>query len=75
MQAFYGSKKKYDAIPKDWETYYKRGIIPEEYNQIELGFDQNTPVEELDNEDMRQAAAFRGGEGLSETLEMGRLYK
>lgn len=75
MQAFYGSKKKYDAIPKDWETYYKRGIIPEEYNQIELGFDQNKPVEELDIEDMRQAAAFRGGECLSETMEKGRLYK
>lgn len=75
MQAFYGSKKKYDAIPKDWETYYKRGIIPEEYNQIELGFDQNKPVEELDIEDMRQAAAFRGGECLSETMEKGQLYK
>lgn len=62
-------------LSHDWETYYKRGIIPEEYNQIELGFDQNKPVEELDIEDMRQAAAFRGGECLSETMEKGQLYK
>ncbi|MDE6189894.1 MAG: NAD(P)-dependent oxidoreductase, partial [Clostridia bacterium] len=39
------------------------------------GYDESKPTEELDIEDMKQAAEFRGGKVVSETMEKGELYK
>ena len=41
---------------------------------LDHGFDESKPVAELDIEDMRQAARFRGGECLSESMVKGDMY-
>lgn len=41
---------------------------------LDHGYDETKPDEQLDIEDMRQAAAFRGGKCLSESMEKGDLY-
>ena len=42
--------------------------------RLDHGYDESKSDEELDIEDMRQAAAFRGGKCLSETMTKGDLY-
>lgn len=41
---------------------------------LDHGFDESKPISELDLEDMKKAAAFRGGFCLSEEMEKGDLY-
>ena len=41
---------------------------------LDHGFDETKPVEELDLSDMKQAAGFRGGKCLSDSMEKGDLY-
>ena len=73
IKVWFGSREKYEAIPKDWKDIilYKPIDLP---NYLDHGFDETKPAEELDIEDMRQAAKFRGGECLSETMEKGDMY-
>ncbi len=70
IDAYWGSKKAWDALPeklsemehfKDWDT-----VVP-----IDHGYDESKPESELDMEDMRGAAAFRGGELLSTEMKKG----
>ena len=42
-----------------------------EMQLLDHGYDESKPEAELDIEDMRQAALFRGGECLSETMTKG----
>ena len=57
----------YDAIRKT-ENLGKFGYL------LDHGYDESKPDEELDIEDMRAAAAFRGGECLSPAMKKGDLY-
>lgn len=69
INAFYGSKEKWAAIP-DWKhtdlSHPANKIIT-----IDHGFDENKPRNEFTIEDMKQAASFRGGKCLSETMKKG----
>lgn len=44
------------------------------YNKLYHGYDENKPDSELDLQDMKKVASFRGGECLSESMTKGDLY-
>lgn len=73
IKVWFGSREKYEAIPKKWDDIVlsKPIDLP---NFLDHGFDETKPAEELGIEDMRQAAQFRGGKCLSETMTKGDLY-
>lgn len=75
IKVWYGSKEKYEAIPRDWDdVVITRPLDIPPKKMMKLGFDETKPVEELDIRDMKEAAAFRGGECLSETMTKGDMY-
>ena len=49
-------------------------MIIKHHLYLDHGFDENKPRNELDIEDMKQAAKFRGGECLSTSMTKGDLY-
>lgn len=57
----------YDAIRKT-ENLAKYGFL------LNHGYDESKPDSELDIQDMRDAAAYRGGKCISETMTKGDLY-
>lgn len=57
----------YDAMRKT-ENIAKMGYL------LSHGYDESKPDSELDIEDMKEAASFRGGECLSENMTRGDLY-
>ena len=57
----------YDAM-RDIKNVKKMGYL------LSHGYDESKPDSELDLADMRDAAAFRGGECLSESMTKGDLY-
>ncbi|MBQ6145840.1 MAG: NAD(P)-dependent oxidoreductase [Clostridia bacterium] len=70
IDAYWGSRKAWEALPEkasemdhftDWDK-----VVP-----IDHGYDETKPESELTREDMAGAAAFRGGELLSETMQTG----
>ncbi len=70
IEAYWGSKKAWEALPKkvsemeaftDWDKVVT----------IDHGFDESKPEEDLDFEDMKGAAEFRGGKLLSDGMETG----
>ena len=69
ISAYYGSYEKWAAIPK-WENW-DLSHPSDTPKTLSHGFDETKPLEALDIHDMEQAAAFRGGKCLSETMEKG----
>lgn len=70
IDAFWGSRKAWENLPdsmkdmahfKDWDK-----VI-----WIDHGYDESKPESELNLEDMKKAAEFRGGRCLSDTMETG----
>ena len=70
IDAYWGSRKAWEAIPAkasemdhftDWNT-----VVP-----IDHGYDETKPESELNRNDVAGAAAFRGGELLSEEMTTG----
>lgn len=70
IDAYWGSRKVWEALPDkvsdmeaftDWDTVV----------HIDHGYDESKPEEELDYNDMKGAAKFRGGKLLSETMTTG----
>ena len=70
IDAFWGSKKRWEALPAsikdmkhftDWDT-----VVP-----IDHGYDESKPEAELDLEDMKGAAKFRGGSCDSVAMNKG----
>ncbi len=69
IAAYWGSKKAWEAIPSfenfkhftDWNT-----VI-----HIDHGYDESKPETELNLADLRGAAKFRGGNCLSENMQVG----
>ena len=70
IDAYWGSRKKWEEIPgkyselqrfKDWDT-----VVP-----IDHGYDETKPERELDLDDVKHAAEFRGGSCLSEEMTRG----
>jgi nucleoside-diphosphate-sugar epimerase len=71
ITAFFGSKERWKAIPS-WNEY--KVIEPsKEAIRLNHGYDETKPKSELDLEDMKQAAKFRGGDCLSATMQKGDL--
>jgi nucleoside-diphosphate-sugar epimerase len=70
ITAFFGSREDWARIP-DWgEQKIERGIEP---IRLYHGYDEDKPSSELGLDDMRGAAAFRGGECLSREMTRGDL--
>ena len=74
IKVWFGSREAYDAIPDDWDKciIYKPLNLPGK--PLKRGFDESKAPAELEIEDMRSAAAFRGGECLSESMTTGGIY-
>lgn len=72
INAFFGSRVQQKKIP-DWPAW---NLSSPSSKSIRLshGYDESKPLESLDLEDMRKAAAFRGGRLLSEQMERGDLF-
>lgn len=72
ISAYFGSVEEWEKIG-DWSTF--KIVRPtEEITYLDHGYDESKPLSELDIEDMKKAAAFRGGECLSGTMEKGDIY-
>lgn len=71
IKAFFGSREAQAAIP-GWKDF---DLTPPSDTPVRLshGYDESKPTETLDIEDMREAARFRGGRCLSETMKRGDL--
>ena len=73
IKAYFGSREEREKIGS-WEEMRDIHLSgEEEAERLSHGYDESKPLAELDIEDMRQAAAFRGGKCLSETMTKGDL--
>ena len=70
LNAYFGSYDKWKNLPTKWEeTDLSRPS--EQMTYLNHGYDESKPIEELDIEDMKKAAEFRGGECISESMIKG----
>ncbi len=90
IAAYFGSRENLECMPRDWKDYavLAKGELADafiDYEQLRdvkqaqklilsHGYDESKPDSELGIEDMKEAAAFRGGECLSESMTKGDLY-
>lgn len=72
INAHFGSLEAWKAIGSWDELDTSRPVS--EPRLLDHGYDESKPVEELDIEDMKKAAKFRGGECLSESMVKGDLH-
>lgn len=73
IKAYFGSREEREKIGS-WEEMRDIHLAgEEEAERLSHGYDESKPLSELDIEDMRQAAEFRGGKCLSETMVKGNL--
>ncbi len=82
IQAYYGGWEAYESMPDRWENvdllcekpdYAQRKHHDKRFD-LDHGYDENKPDSELDIADLKQAAAFRGGKCLSDSMTKGDLY-
>lgn len=71
VKAYFGSRDEWAMIP-DWKDMDLTHPTAEP-KLLSHGYDESKPLAELTIEDMRQAAAFRGGKCLSESMTVGDL--
>ena len=75
MTAYYGSKEEWEKIPSKWEDFkimkFDKDNSAAEQFKLDHGYDESKPESELDIEDMKQAAKFRGAECLSDSMTKG----
>lgn len=69
ISAYFGSYEKWKQIPK-WKNYQAVNP-PKEPTFLNHGYDEDKKKEDLDIEDMKQAAIFRGGVCKSTTMIKG----
>ena len=72
IAAYYGSMEAYKAI-KPWKEQDLSRPSETPLIDIKHGYDESKPRAELDIDDMREAASFRGGKCLSESMVKGDL--
>ncbi|MBR2032603.1 MAG: NAD(P)-dependent oxidoreductase [Alistipes sp.] len=73
IKAYFGSREEREKIGS-WEEMRDIHLAGEaEAERLSHGYDESKPLAELDIEDMRQAAEFRGGKCLSKTMTKGDL--
>jgi len=73
ITAYFGSMEEYKQIPTNWNDFKIIDLNVENPKLLDHGYDTNKPESELDIEDAKAAAIFRGGELLSEQMEKGDL--
>jgi len=77
LSAYVGTFEDWEAIPKTWEEFglidFNKDDSDAEKYRLDHGYDETKPECELDIDDMKQAAKFRGGECLSESMTKGDL--
>ena len=75
LSAYYGTYEDWAKIPSKWEDFeiikFNKKVEDAENYKLDHSYDETKPESELDIEDMKQAAKFRGGECLSETMVKG----
>lgn len=69
VSAYFGSYEAWKNIP-DWD-HVDKSRPSDTPVYLDHGYDEKKPKSEWDIEDMRQAAAFRGGKCLSPTMRKG----
>ena len=82
IMAAFGGKEKYEKIPDTWEKTdlfcehpdYEEMKKHDPSKDLSHGYDETKPDPELSLEDMKEAAAFRGGKVLSTDMTMGDLH-
>jgi len=70
IDAYWGSRKNWEAIPEDINDF-KHFKEWDKVIQLDHGYDETKPEGDLDIDDMRGAAKFRGGECRSTAMEKG----
>lgn len=91
LKAFFGGREAYENIGEDWENFplLAEGKTAQgEVDYLSLkdkdgakkyllshGYDETKPLDALGFEDLQGAAAFRGGECLTEDYAPGELYR
>ena len=73
IKAFFGSMEEYKKIPTSWENYKFIDLNVENPKLLDHGYNESKPESEIDIEDVRNAAKFRGGELLSQSVKKGDL--
>ena len=72
INAHFGSRTEWEKIPS-WKDY-KLEELSKTPVILDHGYDESKPTSELDIEDIRKAAQFRGGELLSQSMVKGDMY-
>ena len=72
ISAFFGSRKAWEAIP-DWQ-HTDLSRPSETPMMLNHGYDETKPMEEWNIDDIRQAAQWRGGRCVSESMTVGDAY-
>jgi nucleoside-diphosphate-sugar epimerase len=78
ISAYYGSMEEYKAIPESWDDF--KIVIPSKKKTaddvviLDHGYDESKPVSEITLDDLKKAAAFRGGECLATEAEYTDFY-
>lgn len=71
IRAYFGSREQHESIGT-WEQMSDIHLA-NEAERLNHGYDESKPTSELDIEDMRRAAQFRGGRCLSQSMTRGDL--
>lgn len=78
LTAFFGSKEKYENLPKKWENFklwdYQEAKKIENYKPIDYGFDINKKDSEITYDDLVNAAKKHGGKLLATSFKKGDVY-
>lgn len=78
ITAYYGSMENYNAAPTTWDKFDI--VIPSKKKDssdvviLDHGYDESKPVSEITLDDLKKAAAFRGGECLATEEEYVDFY-
>ena len=75
LSAYYGTKEDWEKIPTKWSDFeiinFDKDNSAAEQFKLDHGYDESKPESELNIDDMKQAAKFRGGECLSNKMKKG----
>ncbi|OHS96155.1 hypothetical protein TRFO_37671 [Tritrichomonas foetus] len=77
LTAFFGSYEEYLSIPNAWDLFelkkYDTSITTGHQLKLNHGYDETKPYDQLDINDMKEAAHYRGGEIVSRSMIQGDL--
>lgn len=75
ISSFFGSLDSYNQIPSNWEEFklnkYNTSLEDGMKRKLNHGYDETKSEQELSIDDMREAAKYRGGELVSQSMIVG----